>query len=186
MSDLKLIGANPDPDEALLNMLRLDPAKVEAAVKVPISLQVRKPQKHEFIRVHPDLELAVSAIELKDDDVGFYLVAANMAAALSEESAAYVLRPYVNRAGVLRLWPIRLPGSDGKVNHWHHTAATAAAHAMKRWVRVTANRSAGNMKSSTLLISHPHQSGPICPSQTCSGSLSPSAGGLSRMPSTPS
>jgi hypothetical protein len=84
---------------------------------VPISLQVRKPPKHEFIRVHPTLEINVSAIEMKDDDGALYLVAADMAAQLSSEAAAYVLRPYVNRAGVLRLWPIRLPRPDGKVNH---------------------------------------------------------------------
>jgi hypothetical protein len=142
-TDLKLVRGATDADEALLDMLRLDPTKIEAAVKVPISLQVRKPQKHDFVRVHPDIELPVFAIELKDDDAGFYLVAGNMAAQLSEEAAAYVLRPYVNRAGVLRLWPIRLPGADGKINRWHATAATAAAHAMKRWTRVTANRSAG-------------------------------------------
>jgi hypothetical protein len=85
--DLKLVNApDLDPDEELLATLRLDPAQTEAAVRVPITLQCRKPPKHEFIRVRPDLELTVSAIELRDDaDGGFDLVAAPMAAALSDE-----------------------------------------------------------------------------------------------------
>ena len=143
--DLKLVNApNLDPDEELLATLRLDPAQTEAAVRVPITLQCRKPPKHEFIRVRPDLELTVSAIELRDDaDGGFYLVAAPMAAALSDEAKPYVLRPYVNRGGVLRLWPIRLPDPDGRVMEWHRSAAVAASIAIKRWVRVTANRSLG-------------------------------------------
>jgi hypothetical protein len=142
-TELKIVPISTDQDEALLAELRLDPAKVEAAVKIPISLQVRKPPKHEFIYVRPDIEFHVSAIELKDDEVGFYLVAANKMAALSNETASYVLRPYVNRAGILRLWPIRLPDPDGKINRWHQTAAIAASHGMKAWVRVTANRAAG-------------------------------------------
>ena len=143
-TELKVVSSTADQDEALLATLRLDPAKVEAAVKIPISVQVRRPSKQEFIRVHPQLEINVSAIELKEDsDGGLYLVAANMAAALSGEANAYVLRPYVNRAGVLRLWPLRLPDPDGKQNPWHRTAAVAAIKAMGGWVRVTANRSAG-------------------------------------------
>jgi hypothetical protein len=143
--DLELVTSpNLDPDEALLATLRLDSAQTEAAVKVPITLQCRKPPKHEFIRVHSILELTVSAIELKDDaDGGFYLVATAMAAALSDEAKPYVLRPYVNRGGVLRLWPIRLPDPDGRVMEWHRSAAVAASLAMRRWIRVTANRSLG-------------------------------------------
>ena len=102
-------------------------------------------RKHEFIRVHPHLEINVSAIELKEDsDGGIYLVAANMAAALSGEANAYVLRPYVNRAGVLRLWPLRLPDPDGKQNPWHRPPPRSPpSKRWEGWIRVTANRSAG-------------------------------------------
>src|SRR3954451_7335781 len=139
---LKVI--NNDPDEELLAKLRLDPTQVEAAVKVPISLQCSKPPKQEFIRVHPELELTVGAIELKDEsDGGFYVVTSPMMASLGEEAKGYSLRPYINRTGTLRLWPIRLPDPDGRVNEWHRTAAIAASFATTRWVRVTANRNLG-------------------------------------------
>jgi hypothetical protein len=139
---LKVVSS--DPDEELITKLRLDPTQVEAAVKVPITLQCRKPPKQEFIRVHPELELTVGAIELKDEsDGGFYIVTPSMMAALGEEAKSYCLRPYINRAGTLRLWPIRLPDPDGRVNEWHRSAAIAASFAMKRWVRITANRNLG-------------------------------------------
>jgi hypothetical protein len=49
----------------------------------------------------------------------------------------------VNRQGVLFLWPIRLPGPDGRVDEWSRTALEAAQMATKGWVRVTANLSLG-------------------------------------------
>jgi hypothetical protein len=132
-----------DADEDLISKLRLDPSQLEAAVKVPITLQCKKPPRHEFIRVHPKIELSVGALELKDDNEGFYLVTPAMASTLGEEIKSFCLRPYINRGGTLRLWPIRLPDSDGRVNEWHRSAAIAASIAMKRWIRVTSNRSLG-------------------------------------------
>src|SRR5262249_30668187 len=48
-----------------------------------------------------------------------------------------------NRQGVIFVWPVKLPGPDGKHNEWHRSAAEAAERAMERWVRVTANMSLG-------------------------------------------
>jgi hypothetical protein len=142
---LKVVPPTPaDPDEVLLASLRLDPAQSDAVVRIPITLQARKPSKQEFIRVHPEFALPVAAIELKDDsDGGLYLVAQSMMASLADEARSYALRPYINRVGTLRLWPIRLPDPDGKVNEWHRSAAVAAARAMTHWVRVSANRDVG-------------------------------------------
>jgi hypothetical protein len=49
----------------------------------------------------------------------------------------------VNRQGVLFLWPIRLPGPDGKRDEWSRTALEAADLARRGWVRVTANLGLG-------------------------------------------
>ena len=140
--DLKIIGA--DPDEDLLALVRLDPAQLDATVKIPLTVQCHKPPKHEFIRVHPQLQINVGGVELKDEeDGGLYVIIPAMTAELGEEVKSFYLRPYINRTGVLRLWPIRLPGPDGRVNEWHRTAAVAADIATRKWIRVTANRSLG-------------------------------------------
>jgi hypothetical protein len=49
----------------------------------------------------------------------------------------------ITRQGVPFLWPIRLPGDDGKHNEWHRTALEAAQRAQTRWVRIAANMAAG-------------------------------------------
>jgi len=49
----------------------------------------------------------------------------------------------INRAGVVFLWPVRLPSPDGRQLAWHHSAQVAAEMAMKRWIRVKANMSLG-------------------------------------------
>jgi hypothetical protein len=142
---LKVVATDPtDPDEAFLASIRLDPAQIEAVVKIPVTLQCRKPARHEFVRVHPTLQMTVGAIELKDDtDGGLYLVGQAMVASLGDELKMFVLRPYINKIGTMRLWPIRQPDPDGKHNEWHRSAATAAARAVEKWVRITSNRDLG-------------------------------------------
>jgi hypothetical protein len=49
----------------------------------------------------------------------------------------------INRQGVLFLWPIRLPGADGRLDEWSRTALEAADRASRGWVRVAANMSLG-------------------------------------------
>src|SRR5262249_17074624 len=49
----------------------------------------------------------------------------------------------ITRQGVLFLWPIRLPGADGKIDDWSRSSLDAADEAKSRWVRVTANAAVG-------------------------------------------
>ena len=66
-----------------------------------------------------------------------------MAHELVGEFTPVTLFTAINRQGVLHLWPVKLPGPDGKHNEWHRSAAEAAELAMKRWIRLTANMSLG-------------------------------------------
>jgi hypothetical protein len=49
----------------------------------------------------------------------------------------------MSRAGAAFLWPVRLPGPDGKRNLWHDSAEKAAIVGMRRWVRLLPNQAAG-------------------------------------------
>ena len=51
----------------------------------------------------------------------------------------------INRQGVVFLWPVRLPGPDGKVNEWWRSAGEAAELAMTKWVRVKAEHELGRL-----------------------------------------
>ncbi len=41
------------------------------------------------------------------------------------------------------LWPIRLPGPDGKLDDWNMSGVEAAKRASGRWLRMASNMSLG-------------------------------------------
>jgi hypothetical protein len=130
-----------------LTALKLDQsfADTVGVKKILTTVPVNKPNKQDFVRVHPAPEYRLSPaalIELKDDRES-YLVTPTMAAHLPGEFHACSLYFAINRQGVLRVWPVKLPGPDGKINPWHQSAAEAAERGMTCWVRVTANMSLG-------------------------------------------
>src|SRR5262249_20661811 len=57
--------------------------------------------------------------------------------------APRILLTTINRQGVVFLWPIRLPGSDGRVDAWSKSALEAAEMATRTWIRIQANLSLG-------------------------------------------
>lgn len=114
--------------------------------KVLTTVPVRKPDKAWFVRVHPfeDYRLETAVIELKEERET-YLVAKPLWPELAGEStfSPRVLYTAVNRQGVVFLWPIRLPGPDGKLDDWNQSALEAAQRAQAHWVRVQANMALG-------------------------------------------
>jgi hypothetical protein len=136
----------PAPDPFDLSLLRLDQSFVESAgvKKLLTTVPVRKPSPQDFVRVHPSPEYraALAIIELKDDRE-MYLLTPQIAQELPGEFAMCMMFTAINRQGVVHLWPVRLPASDGRVNEWHRSAMDAADMAMNKWVRVKANMSLG-------------------------------------------
>jgi hypothetical protein len=126
--------------------LRLTQDFVESAgvKKLLTTVPVGWPSPQDFIRVHPgtDYRMELAVIEFKDDRETF-LLPLPIAKQLPGEFAMVSLFTAINRQGVTRLWPVRLPMSDGRINEWHRSAAEAAELAMRRWVRVKANMSLG-------------------------------------------
>jgi hypothetical protein len=143
MDDLKDKKLNPfDPAALRLDQTFADSVGVKKRVT---TVSVGKPNRQDFMRVRPQLEYRLgpaAIIEVKEDRE-VYLVTPEMAQELPGEFAAVTLFTAINRQGVLRLWPVKLPGPDGKHNEWHRSAAEAAELAMKSWIRLTANISLG-------------------------------------------
>jgi hypothetical protein len=138
------IAGGPDPFD--LKALRLDQSFAETAGvrKLLTTVPVRKPGSQDFVRTHPDLGFRdnFALIELRDDRE-VYLLRPEIARELTGELVTATLFTTINRQGVVFLWPVKLPGPDGKQLEWHRSAAEAAALAMKRWIRVKANMSLG-------------------------------------------
>jgi hypothetical protein len=141
--------SSPDTyDPFDLTRLRLSQDFLGAAgvKKVLTTVPVRKPSKEWFVRVHPDTayQLQTCVVELKEDNE-VYLVDRPLWVHLVSEStfSPRALFTAINRQNVLFLWPIRLPGPDGKLDDWNRSALEAAALAQQKWVRVQANKSLG-------------------------------------------
>lgn len=114
--------------------------------KVLNTIPVRKPSKEWFIQTNPDPEfrLQTYVVELKEDSET-YLVDPSLWSELASEStfSPRAFFTVMNRQGVLFLWPVRLPGSDGRIDEWSRSAMEAAQYAQGKWVRVQANMSLG-------------------------------------------
>lgn len=112
--------------------------------KLLTTVPVRKPTGQEFVRVHSDeaYRLPTVVLELKDERET-YLVEQELWPELSGELKPVTLFTAINRQGVVFLWPVKLPGEDGRLDEWNRSALDAADHAAKRWVRVKANMSLG-------------------------------------------
>jgi hypothetical protein len=138
------VVASPDPFNP--ETLRLDQSFTEGAAvkKLLTSIPVRKPNAQDWVRVHPaeDCRLAVALITLRDDRE-CYLVLPHMAGQLVGEWAPHTLYTTINRQGVLSIWPVRLPGSDGRQLEWWRSAQEAAELAMTKWVRLKADMALG-------------------------------------------
>ena len=136
----------PDPYDPKNLRLTQDFATSVGVKRAILTIPVRKPAASWFVRVHADksMRLQTALLELKEDRET-YLVAPALWPELSAESS---LRPMelftaINRQGVLFVWPVALPGADGKTNPWHGAALEAATIAQERWVRIQANMSLG-------------------------------------------
>lgn len=109
---------------------------------------VRKPNRQEFIRVRPeeDYQYSTGVLELKEDRET-YLVDPDLWSVLPGEITPKILLTTINKQGVLTLWPIRLPGEDGRLDNWNASAMEAAQLAQSQWVRVAANMSLGGYET---------------------------------------
>jgi hypothetical protein len=148
-------GSSPERDESLKLIvdpfdpasLRLDQSYVKTAgvKKLLTTVPVRKPNRQDFVRVNPDPTYRLSPaaiIELKEDRE-VYVVSRGIVDDLLGEFAPATLFTAINRQGVLSVWPVKLPGPDGKHNEWHRSATEAAERAMRKWIRLTPNMSLG-------------------------------------------
>lgn len=103
-----------------------------------------KPNKQEFVRVHPDesyrLETAILRDEVQRED---YLVASALWRNLAAEIKPVRLAAAITRHGNVFLWPAILPAPDGRSNRWHESMLEAQSHATRYWVRVQADMSIG-------------------------------------------
>ncbi len=126
--------------------LRISPdyAATLGATKVLTTVPCRKPDRQAFIRVRPeaDFQFVTAVIEIKEDREVFLLDPA-LRESVGHELQIKLFYTAMTKQGTLFLWPVRMPGPDGRLDTWNESAHTAAQHAMHAWIRVQSNRQLG-------------------------------------------
>jgi hypothetical protein len=96
-----------------------------------------------MVRNDTAYHLQTAALVYKEDREELFLVDPSLWSELAGEIRPIALFTTINRQGILTLWPVKLPGADGRIDSWNASAMDAASRARKQWVRVAANMSLG-------------------------------------------
>jgi hypothetical protein len=140
-------GAEPLPNPfADLSRLKvtIDPETV-GVKKVLTTCKVGRPSKQHFFRVHPSpaFELPDCAIVKLDVEREHYLIDPAVLDFLPGEYRPHMIVTYVTRTGTVGLWPLAMPGPDGKTNDWHKSALEGARVAREKWIRLVPDQDGG-------------------------------------------
>jgi hypothetical protein len=130
-------------DLSALRLSDTDAAGLTGARELLSHVPVRKPNRHEFFRVHPDPAMSLSTTVFTDEEEGeTFFVTPAMRAALISDAKPVLLVTAVTRQGVVMIFPVKLP-MDGRINSWHETAREAAELAKTGWIRMVADMQLG-------------------------------------------
>ena len=112
--------------------------------KETLVVPVRKPDRQTWFQVHPaeDWRITVALIETREDRQ-FYLVSPKIYPDIVGECVVKYLFTYQTRQGVVSLWPIKMPGKDGRLDPWNESALQIVTEHAGRWIRVASNMALG-------------------------------------------
>jgi hypothetical protein len=140
--------AAPDPFDlkALRERQDLIPVK-RRRLSIPV---LRKPNRHRFVRVHPDAEYRIDLPVFrpqKDEEGGgddvIYYVTPRVLHEIEAECRTATVFTAVTLQGNPFLWCVMLPTGNGEPNSWLVSNREAAEIAMEKWVRVASDMAAG-------------------------------------------
>ena len=125
-----------------LEALQLPQTYQDIAVKKLLThVPLRKPGKFDFVRVHPEHFFETATIA-PDDDSGIFVVDRSLWDVVSGVAVPVRFHLTITKQRAMLLWPVRLPGPDGKSNPWHEAAREAVDRAKTCWVSIRANMQA--------------------------------------------
>ena len=104
-----------------LDALRLTQDAVAAAgVREALRhVPVRKPNRREFVRVHPNADMCLfTGVYVDKEERETYLVLPALRLELVGELSAVTLTTAITRQGVVFLWPVPMPDETGRRNAW--------------------------------------------------------------------
>lgn len=141
------VSHDPFAPDNLLKMRLSQDFNASASVKpVLTTIAVRKPSKHEFVRVRAGAEWRFETycfVEGESREV--YLLKPEIWAYLQADARPTALVLTISRLSpVPFLWPVSLPTEDRRPCRWHTSAIEASLLAEQNWVRVVSDLAAGS------------------------------------------
>lgn len=110
----------------------------------PSSVPVQKPDKQKFFRVNPSQEFQEIFFTIELKALGqTYIVLPSLKAELNKEIKLQKFFLGVDNDQNIFLWPVAVPGRNGRTNPWWYSALNAAYLAMEKWIRLVANLDMG-------------------------------------------
>lgn len=135
------IGQEFDPRSLALNQNFTEMVGVK---KEQSRVAIQRPPGQSFFYPHPDPRSRIEIAALvHNEDRETYLVAPSMWDELRGEWVPKLLVPCQTRQGAFYLWPIRLPGPDGRLDTWNESAMHIVNTYAGQWIRVTPNHDVG-------------------------------------------
>ena len=134
----------PDPFDPAALRLDANYAAGLGVKKMLTTVPVRKPGKQEWFRVRPGEEWQLQTFIFEDEAQNeIYLVAPAMRTELVGTAHLALILTCINRQADPFLWRCKLPGPDGRPNHWTDSALRIAKEAETGWRRMASNMTAG-------------------------------------------
>jgi hypothetical protein len=102
------------------------------------TVTIRKPNKDEFFRVHsdPNRDFCAGTIKLNNERE-VYVVDPGVIPEVKEDVVPKSFLQCINTANVTFLWPLKLPGNDGRaLDQWSRSALNAASLAKDKWLKM--------------------------------------------------
>ena len=150
--------AIPNPLNAASLRLKPDFGRPAGVKKLLTRLPVKKPDKNEWIRSHPhpDYRVDVNVIlQVEGMNRTYYAVTQEVQEEVADLVVPVTLYTIVTRQNTLLLWPVRLPGIDGKDNDSWASSHDAAERAVSSWIRMEWNGRAYDVFHATGIKSEP-------------------------------
>jgi hypothetical protein len=144
--EIPVTSSDPFAPANLAKMkLSQDFATMAAVKPIITSVAVRKPSKHEFVRIRPGAEWRFETGCFVDKDTReVYMVTPELWPVMPGDVTPTALVVAVSRNSPIPfLWPLTLPSSDGRPNRWHESGIEAARLAESQWLRSVADMAAG-------------------------------------------
>jgi len=145
----KAPAADISPTEALINIDEFKlPQRFADSLSKPVQpvIQLKRPEKEWFVRVHPEYQAQLGFVELREEGQGrdLFLVHKSIWDQLVDEPTFKRKWLFLARSshGVLFFWPVNAARSDGRPDSWTDSHLEAIRRAREVWVRVYSDMTA--------------------------------------------